>query len=137
MSTSPVWLTEEHFGLILLEKAAELGINVSDVFPLVWPDMVARAADQATSPAAICIYGAVDYNDPDNWLYPTYHSTQAGSWAASSHYKSPEFDELLAQGRSTVDPAARKAIYDQAQQLLVDDAAEIWVYVEVANNAYG
>ena len=31
---------EEHFGLILLEKAGELGITVNMV-PMVWPDMVA------------------------------------------------------------------------------------------------
>jgi peptide/nickel transport system substrate-binding protein len=122
--------TEEQIGLILLEKAAELNINVQMV-PLVWPDMVARAADQATSPGAIAIFGAVDYNDPDNWLWPTYHSSQAGSWSASAHYKNAEFDALLEQGRSTIDPVARKATYDQAQQKLVDDAAEIWVYTPI------
>jgi uncharacterized membrane protein YebE (DUF533 family) len=35
-----------------------------------------------------------------------------------------------------VDPTERKAIYDQAQQMLVDDQVEIWVYTEIANDAW-
>ena len=46
---------EELFGLILLEKAGELGITVNMV-PMVWPDMVARAAKAETAPASMAVY---------------------------------------------------------------------------------
>ena len=126
---------EEAFGLILLEKAAELGINVT-ITPLVWPDMVARASSAETMPGAMAVFASANYYDPDNYLWPQYHSTQVGGWAAASWYQNPDFDALIEQGRSLVDPTERKAIYDQAQQMLVDDQVEIWVYTEIANDAW-
>lgn len=126
---------EEAFGLILLEKAAELGITVT-ITPLVWPDMVARASTPETMPGAMAIYVGASYLDPDAYLWPQFHSTQVGSWSAASWYENPDLDAMIEEGRSLVDPAARKAIYNEVQQILVDDAVEIWVYVEVTNNAW-
>lgn len=126
---------EETFGLILLEKAAELNINVT-LTPLVWPDMVARAADPETMPGLMCVLASTNYLDPDNFLWAQFHSGQAGSWSAASWVQSEEVDALLEQGRSTVDPDERKAIYDEVQQILVDLAAEIWMYSETPNDAW-
>jgi peptide/nickel transport system substrate-binding protein len=126
---------EEVFGLILLEKAAELNINVS-LTPLVWPDMVARAADPETMPGLMCVLASDNYIDPDNFLWAQFHSSQAGSWSAASWVQSEEIDALLEQGRSTVGQDERKAIYDEVQQILVDMAAEIWMYSETPNDAW-
>jgi peptide/nickel transport system substrate-binding protein len=126
---------EETFGLILLEKAAELGINVT-LTPLVWPDMVARAADAQTMPGIMAVLASANYLDPDNYLWAQYHSSQAGSWSAASWFQNDELDALLEEGRSTVDQDARKAIYDEAQQLLVDHAVDIWIYAETENHAW-
>jgi peptide/nickel transport system substrate-binding protein len=125
---------EEQIGLILLESAAELGINVQ-MTPLVWPDMVARAADEANSPAAMAVYAGSDYADPDNFLWQAYHSSQAGTWSAASHYKNADLDALLEQARGITDQAQRKDLYDQAQQKLVDDAVEIWVFTSISLEA--
>jgi len=126
---------EEAFGLILLEKAAELNINVT-LTPLVWPDMVARAATAETMPGAMAVFVSATYIDPDSLLWPQYHSTQAGSWAAASWYTNPDLDALLVDGRTQIDPDARMEIYNQIQEILVNDATEIWVYTEVANDAW-
>ena len=126
---------EETFGLILLEKAAELNINVT-LTPLVWPDMVARAASADTMPGLMAILASSSYLDPDNFLWAQYHSGQVGSWSAASWLNNPDLDALLEEGRATVDQDARKAIYDQAQQILVDNAVDIWIYAETPNEAW-
>jgi peptide/nickel transport system substrate-binding protein len=126
---------EEQVGLILLENCLELGINVI-MTPLVWPDMVARAATPETSPAAMAVYGGSNYLDPDNFLYAPYHSSQAGSWNAASHYSNPEVDALLEEGRSTIDQDRRKEIYDRVQEMLVRDCVEIWILNEVPLEAW-
>lgn len=126
---------EEQFGLILLETAAELNINVTLV-PLVWPDMVARAERPETAPAMMAVYSGTDYIDPDNFLWQAYHSSQAGFWAAASHYTNPELDKLLEDARASTDDAQRKELYDQAQLRLVEDAVEIWVYSQTENDAW-
>jgi peptide/nickel transport system substrate-binding protein len=82
---------EEQFGLILLQNAADLGITVK-MTPLVWPDMVARAAKAETAPAAMAVYAGTDYPDPDNFLWQGYYSKQAGFWAAASWYQNPALD---------------------------------------------
>lgn len=126
---------EETFGLILLEKAAELNINVT-LTPLVWPDMVARAATPETMPGIMCVLASSNYLDPDNYLWAQYHSSQAGSWSAASWFQNEELDALLEEGRSTVDQDERKRIYDEAQKLLVDNAVEVWMYSETPNDAW-
>jgi peptide/nickel transport system substrate-binding protein len=126
---------EEQIGLIMLEKLAELNINLT-ITPLVWPDLVARAADPATSPGMLAVYSGGAYLDPDAYLWSNYHSSQAGSWANSSHYQNPEFDKLLEDARATPDADARKALYDQAQTKLVEECVEIFVYTEIANDAW-
>jgi len=64
--------------------------------------------------------------DPDGWVYP-YLSTKGGlnSW---THYSNPEVDTLLDQARTTLEPAARTPLYQQAQKLIVDDAAVCVLY---------
>jgi len=126
---------EENFGLIWLERLAELGITLNMV-PLVWPDMVARAASAETAPNSMAVYSGTDYVDPDNFLWQAYHSSQAGFWAAASHYQNPEVDKLLEDARASTDEARRKELYDAAQLKLVEDAVEIWVYTEMENDAW-
>ena len=126
---------EELFGLILLEKAGELGITVNMV-PMLWPDMVAVAAKAETAPASMAVYSGGDYIDPDNFLWQAYHSSQAGFWAAASHYKNPEFDKILEDARADTNQDNRKALYDEAQEMLVNDAVEIWVYTEIPNRVW-
>ena len=104
--------------------------------PLVWPDMVARASKADTAPGSMAVYSGTDYADPDNFLWQAYHSSQAGFWAAASHYMNPELDKLLEDARATTDQATRKELYDAAQLKLVEDAVEIWVYTEVENEAW-
>ena len=126
---------EEQFGLLLLSAAAELNITIT-VNPVLWPDFVARAATPETAPAMAAVYASTDYVDPDNYLYASYHSSQAGAWTAASHYSNPQVDELLIQARTTTDETQRKSLYDQIQQILVADQAELWIYTEVANSVW-
>lgn len=42
-----------------------------------------------------------------------------------SDWRNPDFDALLAQGRIELDPGARKAIYDECQLMIAEDAGHI------------
>lgn len=46
----------------------------------------------------------------------------------SGQYTNAKLDELLDNGRLTFEHDARKAIYDEVQQIIVDDAAMIPVF---------
>ncbi|HEU4324325.1 MAG TPA: hypothetical protein VFS21_14325, partial [Roseiflexaceae bacterium] len=43
-------------------------------------------------------------------------------------YSNPEVDELLQQGAAETDEDARKAIYDQAAEIIVDDVSYLYLY---------
>jgi peptide/nickel transport system substrate-binding protein len=62
-----------------------------------------------------------DNGDPDNFLYSLLagSSKGAGNWA---FYDNPEVNKLLDDAVATPDQEARKALYQQAEQLIVDDA---------------
>ncbi len=60
-------------------------------------------------------YGGA-YADPDDG------GTLASDGASNySQFSNARVDELLAQGRRELDPAARKVIYDEAQAIVADE----------------
>lgn len=73
--------------------------------------------------------GVIGWNatyDPDDWVYN--HFSTKGSLNLRSHYSNPEVDRLLEQARTTLDPARRKPLYQQAQQLFMGDAVFCVLY---------
>ncbi len=64
-------------------------------------------------------------HDPDGFVF-RFHSDQMLASSETS-LESPELDELLVQGRTTIDPALRKEYYDSAQRLLLDLAPMVWI----------
>jgi len=55
-------------------------------------------------------------------LFPLFNSANIGNNFNWSCYSNPDVDRLLQQGRATSDPAKRRAIYDQIEHILVDQA---------------
>ena len=63
-----------------------------------------------------------DYPDPENFLDLLFHSDSSNN---HTHYSNPEVDELLMKARVETDETARFALYNQAEQMILDDAP--WV----------
>jgi peptide/nickel transport system substrate-binding protein len=54
--------------------------------------------------------------------------TSTGNLNKVAGYSSPELDQLFADGKATIDPAARKPIYDQISRHLEDNAVWVWLF---------
>ncbi len=63
-----------------------------------------------------------DYPDPENFLDILFHSESSNN---HTHYSNPDVDALLMQARVETDETARYALYNQAEQKILDDAP--WV----------
>lgn len=63
-------------------------------------------------------------NDPDQ--YTMWHSTQTQT--NITHYSNPRIDQLLENGRTTVNIEDRKQIYLDFQRFLVEDSPAIFLY---------
>jgi oligopeptide transport system substrate-binding protein len=68
-------------------------------------------------------YGwCADYPDPENFLDVLYYT--GGDFNVSG-YSNPAIDAILRQARTTLDPAERLALYQEAEALLLADVAAI------------
>ena len=63
-----------------------------------------------------------DYPDPENFLDILFHSESSNN---HTHYSNPQVDELLIKARVETDTQARYALYNEAEQMILDDAP--WV----------
>ena len=61
-----------------------------------------------------------DYPDPQDFLDILFHGESENNHTA---YDSPEVNDLLERARVESDPQARVALYNQAEQRIIDDAA--------------
>jgi len=76
----------------------------------------------------IGVTGTSGYIDPHPLLLNNFSSTSAGNAAA---YANPKVDDLINQGMLETDAAKRATIYQEIQQILLDDLP--WVSLFVAN----
>lgn len=67
-----------------------------------------------------------DYIDPDDYIYPFVHSS-GGSWL-HHNYNSTQMDELIAWARGNTTTSVRSALYEDIQDLLVEDCPLIPLY---------
>ena len=60
-----------------------------------------------------------DYPDPDNFLYPLFHSQSPGNFF---HYRNPTVDDLLDEARRETNDLRRVTLYREAEQVIMNDA---------------
>jgi peptide/nickel transport system substrate-binding protein len=99
------------------------------VKPMIWPDMVALTRSPETTPDFFCVYQTANYGDPDNIAFAAYHSSRNGNWQ-NPVYSSPKVDDLIMRARAETDEEKRKALYEEFQRVVVDDAPDIFGVLE-------
>lgn len=112
-------------GYAVYQRAAEmfqadlskLGINVViDAGEVgIWLDKIWTTGNYDTY---LVRFWGIDFTDPDGALYRQFHTN--GDFNKSG-YSNARVDELLDQAREVSDVAARKALYDEVQQILADE----------------
>lgn len=82
----------------------------------------------ADAPGIFRLGWAADYNDPDNFLLTTFHSTSEN--ARRENFANSQFDRLVEQAAAAAnDPATRQALYIQAERILCEqETAVIPIY---------
>jgi len=67
-----------------------------------------------------------DYPDPEDFLFPLFHSSNMGPAGNRTRYKNPEVDRLIELGQAAGNEKERSIYYEKAEQLIVRDAP--WVF---------
>ncbi len=114
---------------VLQQNLAEVGINVTITTPEFseWLDREGNGDFDSFNLSWIALTDANDY---------FYAQHRTGEIFNFTGYSNPEFDALVDEGRTTSDFDERYAIYEQANQILVDDAPYIYFYSPLGLRAY-
>ncbi|TAL27308.1 MAG: ABC transporter substrate-binding protein [Nitrospirae bacterium] len=67
-----------------------------------------------------------DYPDPENFLFPLFHSANLGPAGNRARYINNEVDSLIEKGQHANTIKERNLYYEKAENMIVDDAA--WVF---------
>ena len=66
--------------------------------------------------------------DADYGMYALFHSSQHGSPGNRSFMSNDELDDILDEARREADPDVRTALYEDAMEILVEDAPMLYLY---------
>ncbi len=114
---------------VLQQQLAEIGIEATINAP-EWSEWLELEGNFMYD-AYICNWNGLI--DADQYYYLQHRSDQVFNFTG---YDNPEFDELVDEGRSMSDFDARYEIYQEANQMLVDDAPYIYMYNKQEIRAY-
>lgn len=125
----PILFTDSGFGAQIGPSTAALAkmwketlgveISVENVEPGKYLDLLSAGKNGQIFDTGWC----ADYPDPENFADPLFHTGASQNYG---HYSNPELDKILEQARVERDITKRMALYAQAQQIIVQDAAVIF-----------
>ena len=113
----------ERLSAIIADSLEKLGIKVRT---RRFPDVHAFAANLREGKLeglTLLAWGDGASFDADTMYYPFFHTGQLQAYNTS-----PELDRLLDEGRTTIDPERRKAIYGALQRAIVEQAYWVSLY---------
>ena len=106
---------------VIAANLADIGITVN----IRQLDVSTWLADQADGNFDAYLWSWIGNLDPSDFYYAQHHS---GGGFNAQGYSNPEVDQLLDAAAIETDQAARKALYDDAAKLIVDDASYVYLY---------
>ena len=115
---------EERRGRAMQEQLAEIGI---DVKLLVMSNAEAKQREIDGVSQAELLYWS-GRADPDMTMYSMFHT---GGGYNTMRYTNERVDELTREARFTNDQDERKALYDEAQAIVVEEAPRLFVVHKV------
>ncbi|RNA68071.1 glutathione ABC transporter substrate-binding protein [Alteribacter keqinensis] len=124
-----IWTNEsaerEDIAIIVQDQLSEIGVDVS-IEVLEWG---AYLDNTANGQHDMFILGWVTVTgDADYGMFPLFHSSQKGAAGNRTFTDNAELDDVLDQARRETDDATREDLYEQALEILVEDAPMLSLY---------
>ena len=109
---------------VIQSYLAKVGLK-AEIVQLDWSAL--KEAVNEGKPDAYWLSWWADYPDPENFLYPLFHSASIGSGGNRSRCIDQELDRLIEAAQGTMDERERFRLYRQAEERIVEDAP--WVFM--------
>jgi peptide/nickel transport system substrate-binding protein/oligopeptide transport system substrate-binding protein len=69
-----------------------------------------------------------DYPDPENFLFPLFHSSNHGAAGNRTRYTNKAVDQLIEMGQQTLEQKKRESFYKRAEEVIVADAPCVFLW---------
>lgn len=127
-----IWMRADQTILMLAQSIQQdlAALNIhAELKPVAWGPFL-EAIRQPNTAQSFMQGWEADFPDPANFLGALLSRAQWGS-NNDSFYSNPEVEQLLRQAAPEADWKQRYALYDRAEQLVVDDAPWVFLYYPV------
>jgi len=121
---------ERKLGMLLQSCLSELNIDVAiEVQP--WATLTATTTNPETARHIVALFDFVFAPDPHFTVNDRFHSSRIPPGGYNwDYYNNTEVDQLLEQATLEQDKETRASMYHQVDQILVEEAAALFVYEE-------
>ena len=116
---------QQAIAIAIQEQMKELGVNIK-LEQLMQATVLSKQQDGEFT-FSRANWGA-DYFDPENFMALFYSKNLVPFGPNKTGYSNPRIDELYEQANKLTDFNERKKIYDEMQQIVIDDAAWLFIY---------
>lgn len=110
----------------------DIGVNVQ--ITVLEPSIYWVKTNSGEFDMFIGSWGSVT-GDSDYALYPTHHSSAFGAPGNRTFFSNENVDKLLEEARSTLDQNKREKIYQQIQEIIVNNNSEVMLFYRDLNGA--
>jgi peptide/nickel transport system substrate-binding protein len=112
--------TDIQLATLIKDELSKAGIT-ANIQPEEFGQVLTEAESHHFDAALVGWSGRID---PDGNMFSWFHT---GGGFNDGQYSNPQVDTLLEQARASTDQATRKSLYDQAQKILVEDVAYVFI----------
>ena len=121
--------------VIIQDNLKKIGINV-EIKTFQWAAYVSTIENPNIIKPLFIMSWNISNDDPDEVLYPLYHSSQIDAHTNVVFYKNEKFDNLISEARETTDKNKRMKLYEEAQDIIQEDLPHYTLVYPKQNFAY-
>ena len=121
--------------VIIQDNLKKIGIN-AEIKTFQWAAYVSTIENPNMIKPLFIMSWNISNDDPDEVLYPLYHSSQIDAHTNVVFYKNEKFDNLISEARETTDKDKRMKLYEEAQDIIQEDLPHYTLVYPKQNFAY-
>ena len=121
--------------VVIQDNLKAIGINVQ-IKTYQWASYVAFVENPSQEKGMFLMAWNIANDDPDELLYPLYHSSQIDAHTNVVFYKNEDFDSLISKARETIDKEKRIDLYKKAQDIIQEELPHYAILYPMQNFAY-
>ena len=121
--------------VIIQDNLKKIGINAK-IKTFQWAAYVSTIENPNIIKPLFIMSWNISNDDPDEVLYPLYHSSQIDAHTNVVFYKNEKFDNLISEARETTDKEKRMKLYEEAQDIIQEDLPHYTLVYPKQNFAY-